>query len=122
LGLVKLIGHYARKDDDKRDGEFEEGCEDNTELALSEAFGGERSLGDELVQAPVVEVWNPDADDKGGPGYNGVACGEHHVKFGGVYLEEAMYAADGLEAEYHSNCAAEDECGALKEVGPGDCC
>ena len=65
--VEQVEGHDAGEDDDERDDELQGGGEHDAFLALGERFRAERPLGDVLVEAPVEEVRDPQADDQRRP-------------------------------------------------------
>lgn len=142
---VEVEGDDTGDDDDEGDEEFHPGGEHDTALALGEGGGAERALGDVLVEAPVVEVGDPYAEEEGGPGEDGVGGGKEHGHAGFIEVPEALdtagvgvegvdddCAAEGVgdgggfrggaelgEGEEHDDGAADDEGATLEEVGPG---
>ena len=107
---------------------------------------GQRALGDVLVQAPVVEVRDPQTQQKGRPRQHLVIRGQEHVHPYLVQFPETVNrpgilgkgfeahgagfdvfhksklirrSAEFLECENHDNRTAEDQRAALNQVGPG---
>ena len=71
----QVEGEDAGNDDDERNQQLQEGGKDDAPLTLGERLRAQGPLGDVLVEAPVEEVGDPQADDQRGPGDLGVVDG-----------------------------------------------
>ena len=112
---------------------------------MSQGSRAESSLGDVLVETPVIEIGDPEAQEQGGPGQHGVIGRQEHVHprlvqrpepfnrpgLGRQGLEQdgaGLGIRDGggfgrrtqcTEGKNHDESAADDQGAALDEVGPG---
>ena len=118
--LKELPGHDSGHDDDERNEELEEGGEDDPQLTLFEAFGGQGPLGDELVQPPIIEIGDPESDDQRRPGDDRDELAGMMTWSLSALAERTPDPAHGLEADDQGDEPAEDEGRTLEEVGPGD--
>ena len=118
LVSVELKSHYARKDNDERNQQFQPGGEDHSHLSLLQAPGAEGSLHDVLVKAPIIEVRDPDPEEKRCPGDFDVAGGKDHMKPVGIRLKKVIHTADRDESEDHGDYPSDDQRRALDEVCP----
>ena len=89
LTPVELERHDSRKDDDKSNEELEKGGKKDPLLPLGKTLGTQRSLGDELVHAPVKEVRDPEpSNEHREPRHFGVVPRQHGVQLVRVRFEK----------------------------------
>jgi hypothetical protein len=95
--------------------------------ALGEAPGTEGSLSDELIEAPVEDVGNPQTADKDRqPGDRGIVPRQHDVELVGVGLLEVDPArnetpvAQQAKTEERHDPAADQKPTSLQEIRPDD--
>ena len=112
----EVVGEDARYDDDEGHQQLEEGGEDDAELAFFKALGGQGALHDVLVEAPVEEVGDPEAEQVDRPGHGRVIGRAHHVQLAGNAVDGGGGFAVIERPE--SRCAVDDgAAGALQGAG-----
>ena len=135
---VELKGHDPGKDDNEGHEQLQRGGQHHALLPFGDALGSQGPLGDELVQAPIEELRNPQAaDEHGHPGHLGVAERLDGGELVPGVLEEvgnavgdlivpgqigatALERAQRLESQEGGQDAAGDQSQAVEQVGPDD--
>ena len=110
LTPVELERHDSRKDDDKSNEKLEKGSTKAPLLPLGKTLA-ERSLGDELVHAPVKEVGDPEpSNEHREPRHFGVVPRQHGVQLVRVRFEkDTNTARDPGGPTQHVEADHEDE-------------
>ena len=77
----EVVGEDSGNYHEEGNEQFKPRRKDDTFLTLCEGFRSKGPLHDVLVEPPVKEVGNPQADQKRGPGNVGILLGANHMKF-----------------------------------------
>ena len=115
-----MKGHNPGENDDEWDKKFEKRGKENSELALSQCPGGQGSLRDELVEAPIVKIRDPNTNDQGSPGEHRVIAGKNHMELVGIDFKKVLHSTDRLKTEEKGHGGPDYQGGALKKICPRD--
>ena len=89
------VGHNARNDHDERDEQLEEGRESQALLRFGQRFGGKCPLDDVLVEAPIVEVGDPQSTNQHRDAWQivvfGVISGQNQVHSVASHISEMAH-------------------------------